>query len=322
MTINIFSNEEVAAHHTTASVWVAISGKVYDITEFMEDHPGGDEILLQYGGKDITQVLQDPNEHLHSDSAYEMLTQYYIGDLEEGTNGNSTLKKEEKFIDVTKPMLYQVWTKKFSKKYYMEQIHIPRHTKGSAPIFGSFLEVFSKTPWYGVPIFWAPIITYCFSKSLAECSLNTVLSMFGVGLLIWTLIEYGLHRFIFHIDEYMPDHPAALTVHFLLHGVHHFLPMDRLRLVMPPALGFTLAYPFWTMFTTFLPYGLGQGVAAGAMSGFVMYDMCHYYVHHGKPRGSYFREMKSYHLDHHYKNPDLGFGITSKIWDYVFQTTL
>ncbi|KAJ3315445.1 fatty acid alpha-hydroxylase [Boothiomyces sp. JEL0838] len=291
MAINIFTPEEVAAHHTTSSVWVTVAGKVYDITEFMDDHPGGDEILLQYGGKDITKVLQDPNEHLHSDSAYEMLQQYYIGDLEKNTETNSTIKKEEKFIDVTKPMLYQVWTKKFSKKY-------------------------------GVPIFWTPIITFCLSKSLSEHDLTTVMSMFGVGLFMWTLIEYGLHRFIFHMDEYMPDHPAALTLHFLLHGVHHFLPMDRLRLVMPPALGFTLAYPFWTMFTTFLPYALGQGVAAGAMSGFVMYDMCHYYVHHGKPRGSYLKEMKTYHLDHHYKNPDLGFGITSKLWDYVFQTTL
>lgn len=39
------------------------------------------------------------------------------------------------------------------------------------------------------------------------------------------LLEYGMHRFLFHIDEYLPDHPAALTLHFLLHGIHHYIPV-------------------------------------------------------------------------------------------------
>lgn len=34
-----------------------------------------------------------------------------------------------------------------------------------------------------------------------------------------------MHRFLFHIDEYLPDHPAALTLHFLLHGIHHYIPV-------------------------------------------------------------------------------------------------
>ena len=50
---------------------------------------------------------------------------------------------------------------------------------------------------------------------------------FVFGNLIWTILEYTLHRFLFHIDRLLPDHPAALTVHFLMHGIHHYLPMDR-----------------------------------------------------------------------------------------------
>lgn len=46
------------------------------------------------------------------------------------------------------------------------------------------------------------------------------------------------------------------------------------------------------------------------------------YIHHGRPLTAYLRELKSYHLDHHYKDPNLGYGITSKFWDLVFHTQL
>ncbi len=49
----------------------------------------------------------------------------------------------------------------------------------------------------------------------------------------------------------------------------------RLRLVMPPALGFSLAYPIWSFYVFMFPNGVGQGLCAGAMAGFVTYDMMH-----------------------------------------------
>ena len=53
----------------------------------------------------------------------------------------------------------------------------------------------------------------------------------AAGLLIWTLTEYWLHRLVFHWE---PDHPIGSRLHFIIHGVHHDHPNDRLRLVMPP----------------------------------------------------------------------------------------
>ena len=50
--------------------------------------------------------------------------------------------------------------------------------------------------------------------------------------------------------------------------------------------------------------------------------MTHYYIHHNKPALAYWRELKSYHVLHHYKDPKLGFGVSNKIWDYVFDTVL
>ncbi|XVF51063.1 hypothetical protein PTKIN_Ptkin04bG0153900 [Pterospermum kingtungense] len=74
--------EEVAKHNKTKDCWLIISGKVYDVTPFMEDHPGGDEVLLSATGKDATNDFEDVG---HSDSAREMMKKYYIGEIDSKT---------------------------------------------------------------------------------------------------------------------------------------------------------------------------------------------------------------------------------------------
>ncbi|KGN49837.1 cytochrome b5 [Cucumis sativus] len=74
--------EEVAKHNKTKDCWLVISGKVYDVTPFMEDHPGGDEVLLSATGKDATNDFEDVG---HSDSAREMMDKYYIGEIDPST---------------------------------------------------------------------------------------------------------------------------------------------------------------------------------------------------------------------------------------------
>lgn len=65
-----------------------------------------------------------------------------------------------------------------------------------------------------------------------------------------------------------------------------------------------------------------QIVLAGLYTGYIAYDMTHYYVHFAKPSLEYFKGMKNYHVLHHYKEPENGFGISSKLWDYVFGTVI
>ena len=139
------------------------------------------------------------------------------------------------------------------------------------------------------------------------------------GLFLWTLVEYGMHRFLFHIDEWLPDNRWFLTAHFLLHGVHHYLPTDRLRLVMPPTLFLALAYPWYRLARLIFPYYIAIAIYSGGIMGYIFYDTTHYLLHH-QTLPSYWRELKKYHLAHHYKNFDLGYGVTSKLWDIVFGT--
>lgn len=260
-----YTREEVAKHNTTSDLWVIYNNKVYDMTDFTMDHPGGPELIKEWGGKDVTKILVDPISHEHSEIAYEVLGESCIGEIVEGpltnTNNNSfnsmdnkisTNQPEnnrkfdekinqfylettdinhdlqnEKFLDLNKPLFEQMVNCKFSKEFYIKQIHKPRHLQHSANFFENpWLELLTKTPWYVVPIVWLPIVSYHIFMA-SELGSRLVILLFFIGLGIWTLLEYGIHRFLFHVDAILPDHPYALTLHFTLHGIHHYLPMDK-----------------------------------------------------------------------------------------------
>lgn len=329
---------DLQSKNTAEQCYVTFGTRVYDVTSFLEDHPGGGDLILEYGGKDVKEIMGDEVSHGHSEAAYEMLEDYHIGfvaddtivdvavkssrpdkvvplppnaegmkemeaagvdgkvvyaatgmssaeDLERETDITSDYKTH-KFLDLNKPLLLQVWFGGFSKEFYLEQIHRPRHYKGgaSAPIFGNFLEPLSLTPWWVIPTLWVPCVaygTYLASRDLHPLAL---IAYWVFGLWFWTITEYTLHRCVFHVDQYLPDNRVAITLHFLLHGVHHYLPMDRYRLVMPPALFVVLATPFWYLAHALFSYHweAATAVFCGGIFGYICYDMTHYSVHHTK----------------------------------------
>ncbi|KAI9271794.1 cytochrome b5-like heme/steroid binding domain-containing protein [Phascolomyces articulosus] len=77
--VKLFSYEEVAKHNTRKDLWMIISGKVYDITAFVDEHPGGEEVLIDEGAKDATGPFDDVG---HSEDARELLEKYYVGDVD------------------------------------------------------------------------------------------------------------------------------------------------------------------------------------------------------------------------------------------------
>lgn len=76
--------------------------------------------------------------------------------------------------------------------------------------------------------------------------------------------------------------------------------MNRNRLVFPPVPAMPLAFLTWFIVASFLPVATSQCVCAGITLGYVMYDLIHYYLHHGSPVTSYFKDLKNYHIKHHY----------------------
>lgn len=320
--------------------------EVYDVTDFLPDHPGGEDLLLEYANTDVTSIMADEDVHSHSESAYSMLDEYLIGRLPTGESESEAEEsyaererritaelhkdtdpakdyRDNHFLDLTKPLLLQVWRANWTREFYIEQIHRPRHYKyGSAPIFGNFLEPLSKTPWWVVPLVWIPANFFVISIALQGLPVYAFLPLYVFGLCLWTLVEYLLHRFLFHLDDHLPQYQTAYLLHFLMHGVHHFLPMDRMRLVMPPAMFLVLTTPLYFLcHAVFRHYYASQAIFAGAHMGYVFYDCTHYFIHH-KQLPDFMKETKKNHIDHHYKDYEMGFGVTSKFWDRVFGTEL
>ncbi|KAB8218442.1 hypothetical protein BDV33DRAFT_192695 [Aspergillus novoparasiticus] len=73
-----FTLEQVQKHCKPDDVWIVLHNKVYDVTKYLEDHPGGSAILLEVAGTDATEAFEEVG---HSDEAREQLEPFYVGDL-------------------------------------------------------------------------------------------------------------------------------------------------------------------------------------------------------------------------------------------------
>ncbi|KAJ7609476.1 hypothetical protein FB45DRAFT_944542 [Roridomyces roridus] len=80
-----YSAATVATHNSFTDCWVSHKGKVYDITRFIYEHPGGDSVLIQFAaGQDVEELMagRDGGPHDHSEAAYAELDRYVVGTLE------------------------------------------------------------------------------------------------------------------------------------------------------------------------------------------------------------------------------------------------
>lgn len=82
-TTTSYSLTEIAKHSSETNCWLLINNKVYDVTKFIPDHPGGVSQIIPYCGKEATKAFdtQGGRGRPHSPTADEMLKDYYIGNL-------------------------------------------------------------------------------------------------------------------------------------------------------------------------------------------------------------------------------------------------
>ncbi|KDP34614.1 hypothetical protein JCGZ_11137 [Jatropha curcas] len=219
-------------------------------------------------------------------------------------------------VDLNKPLVFQVG---HLGEAYEEWVHQPIVSKEGPRFFESdFWEFLTRTVWWAIPVIWLPVVCWCISMSVRMGHKPSEIAlMVASGILIWTLLEYSLHRFVFHIKTktYWWN-----TLHYLIHGCHHKHPMDGLRLVFPPAATAVLCVPFWNLVQLFATPSTAPALFGGGLLGYVMYDCTHYYLHHGQPSSGVPKDLKKYHLNHHFRIQNMGFGITSALWDRVFGT--
>ena len=190
----------------------------------------------------------------------------------------------------------------------------------SARLFKSdFLELFSHVHWSVPLILYIPVVSYLLYRASVTPGLTrtTGIFLFVGGLVIWTLTEYVLHRYIFH---YEPTSKVGKYLHFMMHGVHHEYPNDSKRLVMPPAVSIPLALLFYLVFSLILGMKYIFPFFAGFLVGYMLYDEIHYATHHAPLKNGLGQKVKHHHVLHHYHDPEKGFGVSTPVWDYVFGT--
>ncbi|RHY25305.1 hypothetical protein DYB32_008396 [Aphanomyces invadans] len=94
--LKVYTEADVAAHKTADDCWIILgedgSKKVYDITKYLDDHPGGPEIVLDVAGKDANEEFEDIG---HSLDARKVLEKYLIGTLKESEEKKKKAEKKK-----------------------------------------------------------------------------------------------------------------------------------------------------------------------------------------------------------------------------------
>jgi len=182
-----------------------------------------------------------------------------------------------------------------------------------------FMEACSRVHPSVPVIIYLPVISYFMYNAIAmyKFSFLTIFTMIIFGIVVWSLAEYTLHRFIFH---YKPNSKFGEKIHFIFHGVHHDYPSDSRRLVMPPSVSAPLAIMFYFLFEAVLGGELVAPFFVGFVMGYLFYDLTHFAVHHFNIHNRFFLSLKKHHMRHHFQDPDKGYGVSSPVWDDVMDT--
>lgn len=196
---------------------------------------------------------------------------------------------------------------------------ISNSTESTRMFQNELLEALTKVH-FSVPLFiYIPVIIYFSWKALGPGNMGVWMfaGYFLVGLAVWTISEYMLHRFVFHFE---PKGKFMERIHFIFHGVHHDYPKDRLRLVMPPSASIPMAILIYFFFRIFISSDTMNAFFPGFIVGYLFYDMTHYAIHHANFKGGIWKTIKQHHMLHHYSDPEKGFGVSSAFWDGIFGT--
>ena len=135
------------------------------------------------------------------------------------------------------------------------------------------------------------------------------LAIFILGILAFTFIEYAVHAWLFHGN--------GMRVFIEGHGHHHSDPFSYDA--MPFFMSFVVALLFLFVFNLFLPLEDSLAFIGGMVGGYFNYGIMHHIMHRREFASPYWRYMQEFHFVHH-KKPKMNHGVTTDIWDRVFNT--
>ncbi len=169
----------------------------------------------------------------------------------------------------------------------------------------------SKLSYYGDFVICMVLISISAAMAAMYTWTNMSIWLFAVvlGFVIWTFLEYVIHRWIYHQVPYFKERHAA----------HHADPDADIG--APPVIGIVLIFLVFYVPLATSGTAIANGVTTGVLLGYSAYMLVHHADHHwtSKP-GSWLYAARRQHALHHH-NSELGhFGITSTLWDRVLGT--
>ncbi len=193
------------------------------------------------------------------------------------------------------------------------------NNKGQAQLFKNpMLEALTKAHPLVIWGMYIPIMTfmlYYASENLHYSGLQ-IFSIWATGIFSWTITEYTLHRFVFHLT---PKTERAKKFSYIIHGNHHHYPRDKQRLFMPPIPSLILASFFFSL--QYLILGkMAFMFFPGFILGYLIYGSMHYAIHAWNPPFQFMKPLWRNHHLHHYKDEHRGFGVSTTFWDRLFGT--
>lgn len=161
---------------------------------------------------------------------------------------------------------------------------------------------------------WAVMLPLIALAGWGSASVISALALVAAGLVVWTLFEYAMHRYLFHLDG---KAPLVRWLVFLIHGNHHASPNDPMRGLMPLPVSVTVGALVWAACFALMGKA-GTWAFLGFMTGYVIYDAVHYACHQFPMRGPIGAAFKRHHMRHHYVDEEGNFAISAIFWDRVF----
>lgn len=135
-----------------------------------------------------------------------------------------------------------------------------------------------------------------------------LLASIAAGFALWTLLEYLLHRFVYHVIA------SSLQIG---HRLHHEKP--KALIGIPWYVSGVLVIASFKLVTTLMPHPALAIVCSASWLGYIGYCVLHHASHHWRLQRGYLRHMKKHHLVHH-AHPDYNWGFTTAFWDVMFGT--
>lgn len=195
----------------------------------------------------------------------------------------------------------------------------PINNKGRGQLFENpILEKLTKSNPYYMLLVSGSFISYSFYLHTQYGIIHSFgweLLLFLSGVASWTLLEYLMHRYVFH---FVNESAWSQKFHYMAHGIHHTYPRDAERLFMPPLPAIILASLFLSIFHLIMG-AYAYLFFPGFLLGYVLYVSLHYAMHRYKPP-KFLKELWAHHALHHYKYPEKAYGVSTRIWDQVFGT--